>query len=124
MDLKPGDPFPWIHPRTAAQPTFAVDAMAGRYLVFCFFGSMADRAGRAAVEAALANRNLFDDTRMSFFGVSCDPADEAENRVSDRTQGFHDQGRRAVPNSSTSDRASRRAGNPQALFHGDHTDGA
>lgn len=88
MDLKPGDPFPWIHPRTAAQPTFAVDAMAGRYLVFCFFGSMADRAGRAAVEAALANRNLFDDARMSFFGVSCDPEDEAEKRASDGASGI------------------------------------
>src|SRR5271166_6532162 len=57
MELRPGDPFPWIHQRTTCWPSFALDSMAGRYLVLCFFG------------------------------VSVDPQDEAENRVFDRMPG-------------------------------------
>jgi predicted 2-oxoglutarate/Fe(II)-dependent dioxygenase YbiX len=37
--------------------------------------------GQEAVSAVLANRSRFDDTRACFFGVSLDPADEAQERV-------------------------------------------
>ena len=86
--LQCGDPAPWFHQRTSANPNFAFDSLGGRYIVLCFFGSAADPQSRAAVQAALSRPDVFDDTRTCFFGVSVDPADETENRVADRTPGF------------------------------------
>ena len=80
-DLRPGDPFPWVRQRTESMPSFAIDAVGGRYLVFCFYGTTAVPAGKAAIEAAVRNRELFNDARMMFFGVCVDPQDEAESRV-------------------------------------------
>jgi peroxiredoxin/predicted 2-oxoglutarate/Fe(II)-dependent dioxygenase YbiX len=62
--------------------------VAGRYLVLCFFVSAASPHGRKAIDAALANRALFDDRRASFFGVSLDPGDEREHRVADSLPGI------------------------------------
>ena len=86
--LEVGDPAPRVHQRTSALPLFAVDSMAGRYLVFCFYGSMASPLGAAAVAAALDRRDRFDDNRISFFGISVDPNDEAEKRVADQMPGL------------------------------------
>ena len=80
-DLRPGDPFPWVKQRTESMPSFAIDAVAGRYLVFCFYGTTAVPPGKAAIEAAVRNRALFDDDRLMFFGVCVDPEDEAKARV-------------------------------------------
>ena len=79
--LMPGDPFPWVRQRAAGLSSFATDAMAGRYLVFCFFGSLRDEPGKTAVHAVFQRRDLFDDDKASFFGVSVDPEDEAQHRV-------------------------------------------
>ena len=86
--LRPGDPFPWIHPRTSSNPSFALDSMGGRYMVLCLFGSMTDPAGRSGMQAVADNRDLFDDNSMCLFGVSCDPQDEKQKRVSDRMPGI------------------------------------
>jgi peroxiredoxin/predicted 2-oxoglutarate/Fe(II)-dependent dioxygenase YbiX len=86
--LRPGDPFPWIHPRTPSMASFSFDSMAGRYLILCLFGTMADPAARSAMQAVADNLDLYDDDRMSFFGVSCDPQDEARKRISDRMPGI------------------------------------
>ncbi|HEX2137117.1 MAG TPA: 2OG-Fe(II) oxygenase, partial [Microvirga sp.] len=88
VELAPGDPAPWFHQRSFGNPRYAFDTAAGRYLVMCFFGSAADPSGRRAVDAVLANRRFFDDTRASFFGVSLDPGDEAEGRVQDSYPGL------------------------------------
>ena len=77
----PGDPAPWFRQRCGSNPHYAFDTTAGRYLVLCFFGSAGDEAGRGAVAAAEANRELFDDDKCCFFGVSVDPEDEAAARV-------------------------------------------
>lgn len=81
VNLAPGDPAPWFHQRSTANPRFAFDTAAGRYLVLCFFGSAAHPGARAALEAVEANARLFDDNKISFFGVSVDPDDEAQGRV-------------------------------------------
>jgi peroxiredoxin/predicted 2-oxoglutarate/Fe(II)-dependent dioxygenase YbiX len=86
--LATGDPAPWFHQRTGANPRFAFDTVAGRYVVLCFFATAADPQSKAALDAATARRDLFDDRKASFFGVSMDPADEAEKRVADRAPGF------------------------------------
>lgn len=85
--LLPGDPCPHFTQRTQSRPDFAVDTMAGRYLILCFYGSAADPAGRGAIAAIERHRDRFDDRRASFFGVSIDPADEGEKRVADAMPG-------------------------------------
>lgn len=79
--LLPGDPAPWFRQRSTSSPLYTFDTAAGRYIILCFYGSAGDAQGQAAVRAVLANRGHFDDARACFFGVSIDPADEAQDRV-------------------------------------------
>ena len=82
-----GDPVPWIKQQCQGI-NFAPDAMAGRYLVFCFYGSGSDERARAALGAVGRRRDRFDDTRASFFGVSTDPEDQRSGRVKDVLPGI------------------------------------
>src|SRR5829696_6619564 len=86
--LLPGDPAPWFHQRSTSNPRYAFDTAAGRYIVLCFFGSAGDDQGRDAINAVLADRSHFDDVRVSFFGVSIDRADQAQNRVQESMPGI------------------------------------
>ena len=86
--LDVGDPAPWFIQRTLNNPRFVMDVVAGRYLVLGFLGSAGDAAGRAALDVVIANRQLFDDTKAAFFGVSIDPADESEGRIADMIPGI------------------------------------
>jgi peroxiredoxin/predicted 2-oxoglutarate/Fe(II)-dependent dioxygenase YbiX len=87
--LEPGDPAPWFQQRSSnGNPRFTFHTIAGRYIVLCFFGSAADPQSRAALDSVHTNRQLFDDSRASFFGVSLDPADETEARVHDSMPGL------------------------------------
>jgi len=80
--LGPGDPAPWFRQRITAQENFSLDKAGGSYVVLCFFVTAGDPVGRAAYDAATANRQVFDGKKVSFFGVSLDQADEATGRVS------------------------------------------
>lgn len=86
--LAPGDPAPWFHAASSANPRYAFDTAAGRYIVLCFYASAGDESGAAALRAALAQRAVFDDTRVSFFGVSLDPADRAQGRARESLPGI------------------------------------
>ena len=88
MNLTPGDPAPWFHQRSGNNPTYAFDTAAGRYIVMGFFASAGDSVGRDAIAAVEANRDIFDDQRACFFGVSCDPRDESDDRVRDSMPGL------------------------------------
>jgi peroxiredoxin len=88
VNLLPGDPAPWFHQRSTSNPNYAFDTAAGRYIVLCFFASAGDSIGRAAIDRILSNRDLFDDVRFSFFGVSLDPRDEGEGRVCESMPGI------------------------------------
>src|SRR5262245_2697742 len=87
-NLLPGDPAPYFLARASTRDKFAFDTAGGRYLVLCFFMTAADARGRSAVSAALAEPDLFDDVRAAFFGVSIDPADETQRRLSGRIPGY------------------------------------
>jgi len=87
-NLLPGDPAPWFSARANTRAEFAFDTTGGRYIVLCFFAT-ADARGKSAVESAFAAEGLFDDANASFFGVSIDPADEAQKRVVGRAPGFY-----------------------------------
>jgi predicted 2-oxoglutarate/Fe(II)-dependent dioxygenase YbiX/peroxiredoxin len=81
VQLRPGDLLPRLRPRVGETERFAVDYLAGRYIVLCFFGTAADAGGRGAVEAMLRYAERLPPERAIFFGVSCDPRDEAEGCV-------------------------------------------
>ena len=87
-NLLPGDPAPWFQARTTNRPDFAFDTAAGRYIVLCFFATASDARGRAAVSTALALTHFFDDVFASFFGVTIDQTDEAQQRVASRLPGY------------------------------------
>lgn len=86
--LEPGDPMPHCRQRTLGRPLFNIDSLAGRYLVFAVFGSAGSAEGRAALAFAGIHRDLFDDQRMSFFGISVDPEDEAQGRLREALPGI------------------------------------
>ena len=83
----PGDPFPKFGQRGGGLASFKPDTMAGRYLVFCLYGSAAAEHGKRALDVVARHRDRFDDVRAAFFGVSVDPADEREERVRDALPG-------------------------------------
>jgi predicted 2-oxoglutarate/Fe(II)-dependent dioxygenase YbiX/peroxiredoxin len=86
--LLPGDPAPWFKQASMKNPTFAFDTAAGRYLVLCFFGSASDAAGQKMLAAAAAERAMFDDLKLSFFGVTADPEDVATARIAESYPGI------------------------------------
>lgn len=86
--LLPGDPAPWFHQRSLANPNYAFSSVGGRYVVMCFYGSATDPLGRAALDAVIADRAIFDDSNICFFGVSADPRDEAEGRIKEMLPGI------------------------------------
>lgn len=88
VKLGPGDPAPWFLAECTSNPRYAFSAAAGRYIVLCFLGTAGDADGAAAMRAVVANRRLFDDDRLSFFGVSVDPADRAGGRLRESMPGL------------------------------------
>jgi predicted 2-oxoglutarate/Fe(II)-dependent dioxygenase YbiX len=83
VQLGRGDLLPRIYPRIGEINNFVVDSCAGRYLVFCFFETAADPAGRNAVEAMVRYGQSLTFERAVLFGISVDPQDEADGRVRD-----------------------------------------
>ncbi|RYC30023.1 2OG-Fe(II) oxygenase [Lichenibacterium minor] len=94
MDAQPayrnvllGDPLPRVT-QTCQGIKFATDAMAGRTLVFCFYGAD-DAVGRRAIAAVEGRgRKRFDDERASIFFIGTDNADQASGRFRDAMPGL------------------------------------
>lgn len=84
----PGDPAPHFIAAATNNPRFNFGSIAGRYVVLSFFGSAGIAKNREAVAHMTARRDWFDDERASFFGVSIDPADEAQGRVQQMIPGI------------------------------------
>jgi peroxiredoxin/predicted 2-oxoglutarate/Fe(II)-dependent dioxygenase YbiX len=85
-NLQIGDPAPWFRQRSATQPIYNFDTVAGRYIVLCFFASADDARTQAALTAVNQATDLFDDEHASFFGVSNNRADEG--RLTERYPGY------------------------------------
>ena len=74
-----GDPAPWFRQRcTTSHGDYTFDMTGGRYVLLYLFGSSSDKITREALEHVRRHRALFDDSTLSFFGVSADPADESD----------------------------------------------
>lgn len=86
--LLPGDPAPWFRVKSIANPDFRFDTVAGRFIVLAFLGSARHPRARQAISAVFRRRDLFDDERASFFGVTADPTDPVEHRVADHYPGY------------------------------------
>lgn len=89
MDFSIGDPVPVFSCASTNNANFYFDSVAGRYLVLSFLGS----AGNPEIARVVAFvngplRRYFDDDRVSFFGVSIDPADRQLARVQQRVPGI------------------------------------
>jgi predicted 2-oxoglutarate/Fe(II)-dependent dioxygenase YbiX/peroxiredoxin len=88
VNILPGDPAPIFQQKCTANPRYQFDVAAGRTLVLCFIGSSRNPHGQAAIAAGQARRDVFDDDHASFFGVTNDPADEAQSRLASSLPGF------------------------------------
>jgi peroxiredoxin len=87
-NLLTGDPAPFFSQRSSANPKFHFDTAAGRYIVLCFLVTAGDEQGRRALEVLDSHRRMFDDERVSFFGISHDPRDESEGRLQQQLPGI------------------------------------
>jgi len=86
--LLPGDPAPTFVQASASNPHFAFDTAAGRYILMCFHASANDEMGRAAIDAIMAERALFDDDKYCCFAVSIDPRDRDQGLVKESLPGI------------------------------------
>jgi len=87
--LSLGEPAPWFHAAAlAGNPRYAFDTAAGRWVVMLFMGSGAHPESQAALRLLEENRDLFDDTRACFFGVTIDRDDAASGRIAQRIPGI------------------------------------
>ena len=80
-----GDPAPWFRQRCIGQDAaFSFDTAAGRFIALCFYGGASEPEARRALGMMQAHQGLFDGSRRCLFGVSGDPADEADKTLSPR----------------------------------------
>ena len=66
--LQPGEPAPWFRGATPSHPEFTFDSVAGRYILLAFLPKT-DGERLITLRALAAHRAMFDDARISAFGV-------------------------------------------------------
>lgn len=87
--LIPGHPAPWFHARALdGDPRYAFSTVAGRWTVMLLMGSGAHEATQGALRTLARHRDLFDDRRACFFGVTVDPDDVAAGRIAQAVPGI------------------------------------
>lgn len=86
--LREGDHAPWFEEQTLGGSSFHFDIAAGRYVLLCFFGSASVPMAASALQAVSRHAHLFDDERLCFFGVTCDPADALNRRIAESYPGI------------------------------------
>lgn len=84
----PGDPTPDFHARSGGNPRYTFHTIAGRYVILSFLGSAAQEESAKVVRHLESRRQLLDDERLCFFGVTQDPQDEAQGRLRDQIPGI------------------------------------
>jgi peroxiredoxin len=77
-----------VQVRAPQNPSFRLDAVAGRYVVVSFLGSGGDPIGSRILKDVQNHTNLFDSIDAMFFAVSVDPEDERSGRVTESLPGI------------------------------------
>ena len=84
-----GEAAPWFScPTLGGSDRYAFDTAAGRPILLLFFGSAANEVAQAALAAVQERRDLFDDVKAAFFGVTVDPTDVGEQRIKRQLPGI------------------------------------
>ncbi|HMR29768.1 MAG TPA: 2OG-Fe(II) oxygenase [Geminicoccaceae bacterium] len=78
IQMRPGDPAPWFKAHCGTNPNYSFDTVAGRYVLLAFFGPADGEMARVCRAAIAGNRELFDDDKLCFFGITSDPRERAE----------------------------------------------
>ena len=86
--LTPGDPAPWFTAPTHSNARYHFDTVAGRFVVISFFGKAATPAFQSLHGWIASNRTMFDDHQFAFFGVTSDPEDFEQKRVTESIPGI------------------------------------
>jgi predicted 2-oxoglutarate/Fe(II)-dependent dioxygenase YbiX/peroxiredoxin len=72
-----GDLAPWFQlPLFGRDGLYSFDMAAGNHVVLCFYGTASDPVSEHALLLAEQHASLFESRRLTFFGVSTNPADE------------------------------------------------
>ena len=88
-DWTPGEAVPWFTaPTLHGNARFDFDTVAGRYVLLFFAGSAAVPAVAQSIARLGACRDLLDDRRACFFGITIDPEDERAGRIAKHLPGF------------------------------------
>ncbi|HEY3049695.1 MAG TPA: redoxin domain-containing protein [Polaromonas sp.] len=85
--LTVGEPAPWFHLPTGTRQRFSFDTIAGRHVVMVFFASATQPEAYEVLQRMQSLRPVFDDERVSFFGVTTDRDDVRLQRVQDSLPG-------------------------------------
>ena len=73
-----GDPVPWFSARTITGAQIDLHVEAGRWVVLCFLGSLAERRSMAELATILAAAAVFREDHCVFYGILSEmPADAA-----------------------------------------------
>ncbi|HTU13479.1 MAG TPA: redoxin domain-containing protein, partial [Allosphingosinicella sp.] len=84
-----GEAAPWFNaPTLEGSPSYTFDTAAGRPILLLFFGTASNPEVQGALAALQAKRDLFDDKRAAFFGVTIDPADAEQKRIQRQLPGI------------------------------------
>lgn len=83
-----GEPAPWFSSRSSSSERYHIDTVAGRYNVLAFYGTTNTNFGKKINAFAHSTNDLFDGCNLCFFGVSNDPNDEAESKVTECIPGI------------------------------------
>jgi predicted 2-oxoglutarate/Fe(II)-dependent dioxygenase YbiX/peroxiredoxin len=84
-----GEPAPWFHAAAlSGSPTYAFSSVAGRHVLLLFFGSGSIEPCARALDVVRKHRDVFDDERACFFGVTTDPQDVATGRIAQALPGI------------------------------------
>jgi predicted 2-oxoglutarate/Fe(II)-dependent dioxygenase YbiX/peroxiredoxin len=85
----PGDYAPWFEAAAlSGSPNYSFNTVGGRHILLCFFGSAGLEVAAEALSHVQRNRDLFDDRRACFFGVTIDQADAETGRIASQLPGI------------------------------------
>jgi predicted 2-oxoglutarate/Fe(II)-dependent dioxygenase YbiX/peroxiredoxin len=86
--LTPGEVAPWFHGAALdGNPNYAFSSVGGRWIVLLMMGSGSAPGSQEALDLLARHRDMFDDDRACFFGVTTDPQDAAQGRITSSLPG-------------------------------------